>query len=314
MDCYPVLIHATRGRSEEDMTLAQVNKFNHCIAYVPDADGEGRGMFLDGTAQYHSMDCVPGMDRGAKVLLVKPEGAEVVQIPWNTPEQCLFGQEFDVALLPDGSADLSGKVVFTGDLSVQIRNAFSVEGKRDLVLQGILGPSFGKNTVQEKTFPDLKDITDPSVEVGLKIHVDRFGEADGDRLSLPLQFVNLPVFAGLARFTSLEKREYDLVLAGPVGLRVRAVIRVPEGWKVAKLPDERNLETPFAKFRVSAKADGGTVVFEREAMLTANRVSRDRYADFRDLVAKVNASITEKIVLERAAPAVPDAPPGGDGK
>jgi tetratricopeptide (TPR) repeat protein len=318
IEALPVLIEAAVGRSEQDMTLAQVGKFNHVIAYVPDADGQGHGMFLDGTAQYNSMDNVPRMDRGARVLVVRPDGAEVVQIPWNTPEQYSFGQEFDVALEPGGAADLSGRVRFMGDFSVLARDRFSVEGKRDLALQKLLGPTFGKHTVVEKTFPDLKDITSPEVEVGLRLRVDRLGEIEGDRMSVPVKFVVFPLFLQLAQVSALEKREHDLVLPNPVEFRVRATVRVPEGWKVSRLPEGRSVETPFARFRVSVKAEGGVVTYERDVALTANRVAREKYPEFRDLVAKVNASFTEKIVLERAtapdAPAAPAAPAGQGGK
>ncbi|MHC4817522.1 MAG: DUF3857 domain-containing protein, partial [Planctomycetota bacterium] len=50
VDAYPVLIRLEAGRSEEDLTLPMVGHFNHCISYVPDADGQGTELWLDGTA------------------------------------------------------------------------------------------------------------------------------------------------------------------------------------------------------------------------------------------------------------------------
>ena len=62
---YPVLIYADDSRGKEDLTLAMVNHFNHCISYVPDADGKGTPMFFDGTAEYASAFLPPMMDQGA---------------------------------------------------------------------------------------------------------------------------------------------------------------------------------------------------------------------------------------------------------
>ena len=306
VEAYPVLIMASQSRSEEDMTIAQVGKFNHCIAYVPDADGTGKAMFLDGTAQYNSLHNVPSMDRGAEVLIVKPEGAERVVIPWNTPEEMLFGQEFEVALEPTGAAMLRGKTVFTGDWSVMARSLFSVEGKRDLVLAGLLGQSFGKHKIEKKEFPDLKDIGEPKVEIGLDVRVDGLGQVQGNRMTLPVKFVDFGILAQLQGLAALEKREHDMVLMNPMSFTVRANIKLPEGWTVATLPDARTIESPFAKFVVSCKAEGGSILLDRTVQFTKHRVASEMYPQFREFVSKANAAMTEKIVLEKAA--APDAP------
>lgn len=306
IEAFPVLIDASQSRSEEDMTLAQIGKFNHCIAYVPDADGNGTGMFLDGTAQYNSMHNVPAMDRGARVVIFRPDGAEVVQIPWNTPEEWLFGQEYAVDLKPSGAAEVGMKARFTGDFSVQARSMFSVEGKRDLVLKQMLGPAFGAHTIESAEFPDLKDISLPEVAFWLKVKLDRFGQVEGNRMTIPVKFIQFGFLPFFARNAALETREHDLVLLNPFSLTTKAVLKVPEGWRVASLPDSRDVRSPFARFAVSSRAEGDTVTFERTVEASANRIPKDGYAAFRDFVAKANNALTEKIVLERvAAPATP---------
>jgi tetratricopeptide (TPR) repeat protein len=313
VEAYPVLIMASTNRSEEDMTLAQVGKFNHCIAYVPDVDGKGRSLFIDGTAQYNSLENVPTMDRGAQVLVVRPEGAEIVRIPWNSPEEFAFDQEFEVAVQPNGSADFTGKAVFTGDWAVQARQMFSVEGKRALLLNQILGPSFGKHKVEESTFPDLKDISSPRVDVGLKVHVDKIGQVEGSKMTIAVKFVQLfPVGMMFQQLSALPKREYDMVLLNPISFTDRATYRLPEGWKVSKLPDSKDLATPFARYTVAVEEKDGVVTFRRTMQLLKNRIEKEEYAAFRELGSKINASQTEKIVLEKVA--APAAPPAGDGK
>jgi hypothetical protein len=188
-----------------------------------------------------------------------------------------------------------------------VRNIFSVEGKRDLVLAQLLGPAFGKHRIEEKTFPDLKDITAPRVDVGLKVKVDSLGQVEGTRMSVPLKFVQFPILMQLLGVARLEKRQHDLVLMNPLSLSTKAVVRIPEGWTVAKLPDPKEIVVPFARFTVSARAEGNTVLFERDVSFTRNRVGTEEYAAFRDFLDKANASMTEKLVLEKA----PGAPAGG---
>src|SRR6185436_9445838 len=93
---YPVLINAAfqQPRGEEDLTLPMIGHFNHCIAFVPDADGKGTPMWFDGTAEYASAMLPPAGDQGAKVIVVKPEGAEVMQIPRGAAETLGIAQKW----------------------------------------------------------------------------------------------------------------------------------------------------------------------------------------------------------------------------
>jgi hypothetical protein len=275
-------------------------------------------VFLDGTAQYNSMRNVPAMDRGARVLVVKPGGAEVVRIPWNAPEEFQVGQDFRVSILPNGAAEFDGKARFTGDFSVWARQNFSVEGKRQIELSKILGASLGKHSIERAEFPDLKDLSSPEVEVGLKVRLDSYAQADGARMTVPVKFVQVfPVAMILSRLAALEKREHDMVLFNPISIQEKAVYAIPEGWRVAKLPDAKDVTTPFARFRVEVAEEGGAIRFEREFRFTSNRVPKDQYAAFRGLITRANSALTEKIVLEKAAAGdgAPAAPaPAGEGK
>jgi len=321
IEAFPVLIMAQQiGRIDQDMTLAQVGHFNHCIAYVPDVDGKGKAMFLDGTAQYNSMDSVPSMDRGAKVLLVRPEGGEIVQIPWNRPEELSLGQEFAVTLKEDGAAAVAGKFHYVGDLAVQARAGFSVEGKRPEELKKMLGAAFGEFTLGETSFPNLKDITSPVVDIGVDFQAARLGKVEGNRMSVPMK--STMDFAGqLGMLASLKEREHDLVFINPLLFTAKWVFTPPEGWKVAKLPAGRSVESPIGAFLVTVKEEGGKVVVERTVRLDTNRITKEQYGKFREMVSTANSSSSEKLVLERtAAPAdggaaaVPaPAAPAGEG-
>lgn len=137
-------------------------------------------------------------------------------------------------------------------------------------------------------------------------------------MSVPVKFIQFGVLQQFGRVAATEKREHDLVLMNPMAFTERAVVRVPEGWKVASVPGDRSIETPFGRFVVKAKAEGDAVSFERTTALTAHRLETEDYAAFRDMVAKATNALTEKIVLERAAApeAAPaeGAPPEGGGK
>ena len=173
-----------------------------------------------------------------------------------------------------------------------------------------LGQSFGKHKVEKKEFPDLKDIGQPRVEVGLDVRVDGLGQVQGNRMSIPVKFVDFGILGQFQSLAALEKREHDMVLMNPMAFTVRATLRIPEGWTVATLPDARTIESPFAKFVASCKSEGGAIVLDRTVQFTKHRVETELYPQFRDFVAKANAAMTEKVVLEKAAAPAPAE--GGD--
>ena len=69
VEAHPVLIEANRRRTRDDLTLPVLYHFNHCISYLPATDVR-EARFLDGVADWHEADTLPGMDRGARVLCV----------------------------------------------------------------------------------------------------------------------------------------------------------------------------------------------------------------------------------------------------
>ncbi len=304
IEAFPVLISAEQLRSEEDLSLALVHHFNHCIAYVPDVDGTGRGVFLDGTAQYNSMNNVPSMDRGATVLIVSPEGGKVARIPWNAPEEFGIHADFAVDVAETGAATVTGTLRFLGDMSVMARGQFSVEGNRKQNLQEMLAPAFGSLEIEDMRFPDLKDITAPAVEVGVTLKAKKYGQGDGSKISLPVKFVDL-FFGQLGMLAAMQKREHDLVFINPISFDTTATIAVPAGWNVASLPDAKSLETPFARFSVEVRESDGKVLFTRKIALLRNRVSKEEYGGFREMVTAVNNAASQKIVLEKAATEAP---------
>jgi hypothetical protein len=303
---YPVLIYADDSRSEEDLTLPLVSHFNHCIAYVPDWDGAGKEMWLDGTAQYHSIHLPPQMDRGAKVVVVKPDGAEVKTIPFGGPRDRGLDQTWDVTIDANGDAVAKGEFTARGDVSVTIRRLFSVEGQRPLLLQEFLGQAFGKAELVSHDFDDLKDLSKPDVSFRVTAKVPSFAKPAGESRTLPTQFLDSS--RNLQGWIGRPKREHDLLL-NAMSMRTKGTYHLPEGWSVEAAPQDASLSTPAFSFTSKATAEGTTLVFEREFAVLAPRVAKTDYAAFRDAVTKATSAATQSWKVKRAAGTAPAGAP-----
>ncbi len=311
VEAHPVLVMGEEPRSEEDMSLAMVNHFNHCISYVPDIDGNGTPAFLDGTAEYASLDLPPSMDRGAKVLVVRPEGAQITTIPLGTADDQGLDQKWDVEVRADGSARVKGEFVWRGDLSIQARRMFSVEGQRPLILQGLLAQVFGSAKLVANDFDDLRDLRGARESFRIECEVPKFVKEEGGERVLPTGF--LQVFGQLSQIVQRPSREHDMVLQNPMSFTVDATYRLPEGWTVSARPEDVDLTISEASFVSNAKDEGGVLTLHRKLSLDDPRIKVADYAAFREGVVKATSLAQQTWKVKPGdAPAATDGATGPD--
>ncbi|MCG3135322.1 MAG: hypothetical protein HMLKMBBP_02903 [Planctomycetes bacterium] len=311
IEAHPVLIYADQGRDEDDLTLPMVQQFNHCIAWVPDADGKGTPMFLDGTAQYHSSASPPMMDRGAKVLVVTPEGGKIMKIAEGNPDDFGIDQSWNVTVNDDGSAVAEGEFRWKGDLATQIRSQFSVEGQRKLELQKLMVPTFGSAKLESFEFDDLKDLRSPVAVFRVKASVPKFAKPQGEQFALPTRFLDLLQLMRFDMLVSRPERDHDLVLPiSPAKFTWKATYTLPANWTVESRPADTNLDIAGGAFTITTSAaEPRKVTFERTWSWTKTRVSPAEYGAFREQFSKAFSLSAQTIQAKKsAAPAEPSQP------
>ncbi len=299
IDAHPVLIYGAGGgmRGKEDFTLPLVHHFNHCIAWVPDR-GDGSGIFLDGTAEHHSVDQLPSMNRGAKVLIVKEDGGAVTAVPWNRPDEFALAERVEVTVRPDGSALIEQENRFTGDHAYQVRANFEVEGQRKAELERIFARRFPGSRVVEQEASPLSDLNTP-VRMTVKLEVPDYLEESGDGIKLPPLddiFASTHAFGATA---TRGERAFDLLLGNPKSSELLVEIELPPGYEVAHLPESLHRKTPQAEFDFEASASGNRLSLRRSLTIHAPRVGVGEYAEFKRLTDEVQQFREERITLRK---------------
>jgi hypothetical protein len=296
---WPVLINGDDRRGAEDLTLPMVNHFNHCITYLPPAEGRGE-MYLDGTAQFHSVDDLPSMDRGAKVLAVRDDGGSVQEIPWNSPEELSHSEEVTIVLRDDLGAEVQVRARSRGDFGVGVRRAFEIAAQRKTTLERVYGRRYAGATVREESFSDLAKLDEP-VSFSVVLDAPRFLEEAAEGLAVRASedfFQSGEMLAGIA---SLEKRQWDVLLSNPRRSTLKTVYVLPDGLKVKAVPSGHDMESRFGRLKVVYDAGTpGKIVAERTIEITSSRVSVAEYEAFREFAAAVNRLKDERILLERS--------------
>jgi len=305
VEAYPVLVNRAATaewqgrRPQEDLSLALVGHFNHCIAYLPEQPGIPE-LWLDGTARLHPLQVLPYDDRGAEVLIVRPDGVERARIPAAVASEHRESQRYEVELRADGSAKIRLELAPTGRYDAQYRALFAVgdaeaRERAENTLTGLLGPFQGE---LELTLPDVEDLSAPRV-YGLGAEFGSFARPAESGLELPASLRPLQLLSG----SGLEaQRGTDLVLDGAMTRDFEMRIRLPEGWKLAALPDPVAVAGEDATYSWSVESAGAELLVRERFELLNARVPAERYGAYRELCRIVDQTQKQELRLEPARP------------
>jgi tetratricopeptide (TPR) repeat protein/transglutaminase-like putative cysteine protease len=297
VQAWPVLIHADDSRERDDLTLPMVEHFNHCISFVPAQQGLP-ARFLDGTAEYHPIDTLPSMDRGAHVLTVLGEKAQLQPVPWTTPEENRDDHAFRVKLMPSGDAEVEVLHRPRLNFAPPVRARFGNEpGKRRDLLSDAMGRLFGESEVVEIQFSNLLDLS-RDVEYLVKLKVRGLaardaGESGGLRVKVAFRRDEL------VRLAAAEQRTQDLLLTTPESEDETIDYVAPEGYEWGSLPPDVALDNAIGSFRLQLVRDGDKVTIRRSRALKVQRVARADFALFKQLVETADRADRLELRLRR---------------
>ena len=291
--CQPVLIFADPLRSTDDLTLAMVQQFNHCIAWLPAHEGRP-GRFLDGTAVWHPTDTLPDMDQGAAVLVVDHGQAELRTVPTTTPTANQSRTDYVVELAATGPQRVQIDERPLGNAAIGLREMLATEpARRHEVIERHLVRIFGQVKLTQL---DAGTSSDPQAPPQLRTSAElvEIGQRSGATWQLPSchEPCNL-----LALATETE-RHRPLLLGPPHGNLQTLRYRLPAGWRPAELPSPVKQETAFGSFQMRWQHEGDSVLVVRELQLTAPRISPADHAAFRDFVTAVRAADAQLVLLQ----------------
>ncbi len=293
IEAAPVLIWADPMRSQDDLSLAMVQHFNHCIAYVKPQPGLAGG-FIDGTATLHPVGVLPEMDQGARVLVVDEGKAVLLDVPWASPADNDDRSRLAVDL---GYAPLRATADDEplGNAGVALRMAMSGEpARRKELLERRLLARFGPVQIESVDCTDALDLSTP-IELRTAFAIEGLGEQGPERWQLPSAFDDEP----LLRLGAEPERTTPLLLGVPRADTRAVAYRIPRGHVPTQLPDPVALDEPFAAFTMRWRLQDDQVLIDRRLEVRAARVEPADYPAFREFLAKVQAADSTRILLAK---------------
>ncbi len=287
-----VLVRTVNAGKVEADCLPAPNLFNHCIAYVPDADG--KDYWLDCTTDYHQLGEVPYSDQGAQVLVVGADGGRFVQIPKGTTQENLVEQRIDATLKKDGSGTIFIRETRRGQEAPYYRQAAATPGQFRRIIE----------TRGARRFPgakllrlnNSKPMQQGPMWVETEFNVPKLAVQSGERLSLSSTIEPLSLSA---RYLTPGERKHDLELYFPRARKNEINYHLDEGFAIVNLPEDFEVKEAFGHFSRKVTKDGTIIRIRDDFEISNQRISKEQYSKFKTFCDSVDAVLEKKILIRR---------------
>ena len=234
---------------------------------------------------------------GHEIVLIKPEGGELVRVGAYHDSLSCCKQEFDVALAADGSAtvnvsrhlmlDYTENYFSWGDLKPDTREQMLTAGLK-------LHPEDVKILSESDNFADYGKCGRgfcPRKTINYSFRTLRYARIESGRIFIPLNPVSkrLPI--------QKKVRVNDIEI--PSGYTSSDMIRIhiPKGYDIESLPESVSFDTPWAEFKSSVERHDDSIYIVQTLQFKKYRSGSDTYAQFREFARKVNRCYDADLVL-----------------
>ncbi|MBC8371570.1 MAG: DUF3857 domain-containing protein [Planctomycetes bacterium] len=271
-------------RPQEDLSLAMIGHFNHCVAYLPEQDGI-KEQYLDGTATLTAIENFPFDDRGSEVLVVGPEGSTRKFIPFKEATFNLVKSNLDVQLNSDGSAHIVYDNIPSGSFDNQNRVRFSngIEQNQER-MKNIASSMFGSFEGDlEIRLPQQNDLK-KTPSFGFSGNFTKWATVNSGAIELDASPFKDRM---LIQFADLATRETDVVLRHAYTKKRKYHVAVPLNYQVKSLKPVA-LSNSTGSYSWTMAIDGNNLTIDEQITLSSPRIAAEDYNQFRRLCRTID--------------------------
>ena len=262
---------------------------NHAILCVPNND---ENIFLECTSQTNPFGFSAGFTDDRVVLLVKPEGGEIVRTKRYEANESV--QNTIASIIMDDAGGFTADVnVKTTGFQYSLHEGIENKTERD---QHNYYKNYWDNinniTIQEIDIVNDKDTVILSEHV--KLSATNYASKSGDRLIFQPNMFN--------RVTTIPPRYIDRKLEFKIDRSFKDtdefIIQLPQGLKVEAITDAKEIKSQFGTYSFKIETlENNKLKYTRTYMLLKGNYPKEDYKAFRDFRKQIVKNDKSKIVL-----------------
>jgi hypothetical protein len=296
LDAFPVLV-SRLGSFAVVPDLPSPAPFNHVILAVP---AGGRFDFIDPSTPALPAGRLPGALQGQRALLVRPDGAQLIDLPIDEPAQNQRDLKYQLSLNRQGMASGSLRVKLQGLDAATARAILRSKQNVAERLRAMLAPDLEIALPWREVLPIGKNAENPNkpLELQFVLGTGEIARTFGGRLGLDLSKITGKPLPQLWR----DGRRMPLVIQHPYTARVRVAVSLPDGMGLDQLPAELHEKTDLISIDDRYALSGGKLWWDRDVVVNARTVLPGEYTRLKQPI--------ERAWFAAASPI--DVVPGGD--
>ncbi|MFZ0489984.1 MAG: DUF3857 domain-containing transglutaminase family protein [Salegentibacter sp.] len=265
---------------------------DHVILNIPQADED---IWLECTSQTMPFNFLGDFTDNRDVLLVKPDGGEIVKTPEYAAADNLKQTNCSISLSDDGSytAEMERK-----SKGVPYDRIYPLMRQKEDVRTMYYKENWGHLHDLKILKMDFENDRDNKVFTEkLQLEGQKLASKAGKRLLLSLNFL-LPDIYHLQRDGD-RKRSFQISRGQT--REESFIYQLPQGFEVEALPESFAAESEFGKFSIEIEKkerEGSNVIeVKRHYVLNAGTWPAEKYQDFRKFMDQINMKCNRKAVI-----------------
>ena len=291
---YYAVVIAGEEQESLDPEFASM-KGNHVILNLPQ---EGEDIWLECTSQTYPFNYLGDFTDNRNVLLVKPEGGEIVKTKSYTASENLRESYSKIILNEDGSFSAA---LERNSYGVPYGNIYgisrAVSKDQEVYYKSILG-HLRNLDIQRIEFDNDRD--NQQFTETVELSGEGYASMAGQRMLLPLNFLN----AGTYDLPRKENRVQPLEITRGLSFKDYVEIELPQGYELEALPESVKLKNTYGSFSfdvIETKREGRKLlVAERTYTLNEGIWPAAEYSQYRNFMNSIDSYSNLKAVIVAA--------------
>lgn len=310
VESFYVVAQTDRGIVQPD--FSSIGSFNHVIlairlpAGIPDTDlysivndpKYGKLLFFDPTDQYTPLGYLPDTEQDNYVLLVTPDGGELVHLPLLPPTTNRLLRQAQFKL--DASGGISGQVkeVRWGGPAVDSRAQYLITAPKDRtkIVDQFLGTFLDNFQLQSATVGNLTNY-DQSLTLDYSFLAPNYAKLAGDMIILRPRVLGEKGWDILAG----KERKYPIEFLDATLQTDEFSFTLPAGYTVEDLPAPVKVDSDYVEYQSEAKLDGGILHYTRTYKVKQVMVPTAKLPSMKTALGEIAAEERSSIILKRGA-------------
>ncbi|MFM0737187.1 DUF3857 domain-containing protein [Paraburkholderia xenovorans] len=260
----PVLVNL-RGAYWVPEAAASPGAFNHVITYLPEFQ-----LYADSTAAHAMFGVLPDVLSGKRALIADDGTghAALVSLPLSSPQTSRVETKSRMSVDSEGNVKGTSVTTASGALDWSIRSAAASlpPGGEKEIAERVLATT-GQSGSGSFSHNDARDLTQPFA-LSTQFELPAYAAVPGPgAMRVPRGLAALFDIAGACDAFGPEERKLPLIFSGR-SMSETVELTLPDGVKVASVPEPLKLTSPFGTYTSSYSRTGQQITVTRSLEIT----------------------------------------------